>query len=479
MSLIGVYILIIIGIALFIARRWIGDESDFMIAGREMGVTLTAASLLAILLSGGFVPTLVLFGFIAGIGGAWFFWAWSLALGLVLVTWLGFWRYTGAYTPAEYFEFQHGVSGRLSVLFAILVFGLIAGAFQYLGAGSIIAGALGIDVATAIIGVGVAITLYALLAGIWGISITDLIQAVWVIVSVFVLLPIYLWSQYGLPTAGENIPAQLLSFPFGGMNVLSLAGGTVLTFIVLQYMLANAAHYWTRSTSARHDRAARIGWLVAIVGAVVLGLIGAVLGLWARTLIPDANPSLAFGRMVGEFTPVWLGALAISGIIAATMSTADMMYQIVANTITRDYYQRFTGVSDRDQLLRVARIAILIAGVITIGIAVVWPQGLPALIAFAFTMGAPLFVLSLDAWVFRYGTKEGTVLMVAAAFLVALYWVVVSPPIAAEVSVIWPAAIVSPIVYYVVSGVVRVTGSWWSEPASLTEIELVRPLEDD
>lgn len=474
------YLVGILGIALWIGKKWVGDESDFMIGGREMGSTLTAASLIAILLSGGFVPTIVLFGFIAGLGGAWFFWAWALGQALVLVTWAGFWRYTGGYTPAEYFEYQHGLSGRLAVLTSILVFGLIAGSFQYLGAGSIIAGALDISLVAAIVIVGAVITAYAMLAGIWGVSITDFIQAIWVIGSVFVLLPVYLFFNYDTPSAGvESISPQMMSLPFGGMEVLSFAGGTVLTFVMLQFLLANAAHYWTRASAARNKKAVQRGWFIAIAVTMVLGLIGAYLGLWARMLVPDAPPNQAFGMLLAERTPVWLGALAISGIIAATMSTADMMYQIIANTVTRDFYQRFRNISDHDHLLKVSRRVVLAAGVTTIGLSI-WliDLGLAGLISFALAMGAPLMILSLDAWTLQYGTKEATVLMVGAVIVSVFYWVIIAPPFTQGIDQIWVALVVSLGVYYPVSTITRVTGSWWTEPDRFTNIDK-KSLGDD
>lgn len=474
------YLVTILGIALWVGKKWVGDESDFMIAGREMGSTLTAASLLAILLSGGFVPTIVLFGFIAGLGGAWFFWAWSLGQALVLVTWAGFWRYTGGYTPAEYFEYQHGLSGRLAVLTSILVFGLIAGSFQFLGAGSIIAGALDIGLITAIIVVGTVITAYAMLAGIWGVSITDFIQSVWVIGSVFIILPIYLFLNYDMPSASaETISPDLMSLPFGGMEVFSFAGGTVLTFVMLQFLLANAAHYWTRASAARNKKAVQEGWFIAIAVTMVLGLIGAYLGLWARMLVPDAPPGQAFGMLLAEQTPVWLGALAISGIIAATMSTADMMYQIIANTVTRDFYQRYRKISDPKHLLKISRQVVLASGVITIGLAITLTDlGLAGLISFALAMGGPLMVLSFDAWTLQYGTKEGTVLMVAAVIVSVFYWVIISPPFSKGIDQIWVSLVVSLTVYYTISTVARATGSWWTEPERLMNIEKQSLKED-
>lgn len=459
--IISLYLLAIIAIAGWLAKRWIGDEHDFMIGGREMGAAITAASMVAILLSGGFVPTIVLMGYVFGLGGVWFFWGWAIGHGLVLLTWAGFWRYTGGYTPAEYYEYQYGESGRLAVLAAILVFGLFAGAFQYLGAGALIAGALGTEPWVAIVSVGAVITVYAMLAGLWGISITDFIQAAWVLAAVFLLLPLHLFLNHGLPTAASpNISGEMMSFPFGTMPVLSVAGGTVVTFIFLNFLLANSAHYWMRASAARNRRALRQGYLIAIGLSIVCGVLGALIGLWARMLVSPESPDQAFGLLVAQETPVWLGALAISGVIAATMSTADMMYQMIANTLTRDVFQRFMGVDDDQRLLRYSRLSIVAAGAVTITLAAVWAEGLPSLIAFAFATAGPLMVLSLDSWLTRYGTKEGAVVMVLGSWIAITYWKFVYPN-PETVNVLWISGVVSVVVFYGVSAMVHTTGPWW------------------
>ncbi|MFC7157791.1 sodium:solute symporter [Halomarina halobia] len=456
------YLVIILAIALYVGKKWIGDESDFMVAGREMGAVITSASLVAIILSGGFVPTVVLMGFLFGIGGAWFLWGWVVGMALVMATWAGFWRYTGGYTPAEYFEYQYGVSGRLSVLVATMVFGIIAGAFQYVGAGALVAGAFGTDTTVTIIVIGGTITIYALLAGMWGISITDFIQAIWVVTAVFIAVPVYLFVNHGLPTVGENITPEMLSFPFGSMEVFGLAGGTVITFVWLNILLANSAHYWMRASAARNERTVRRGWMLSIVIVGFCGLMGAVLGLWARMLVAPDDPAQAFGLLLAQETPVWLGALAVSGVIAATMSTADMMYQMVANTVTRDFFQRFTGINSRRELLRYSRITILGMGVLTIFLATSYPGSLPQMIAFALSMGGPLFVLSMDSWLTRFGTKEGTVIMIAAVIVAIFYWEFFSP-INAQIQTLWISGAVSLVTFYSVSALVRITGSWWGK----------------
>jgi solute:Na+ symporter, SSS family len=477
LAIIGVYMVVILGLAVYIAKVWIDDPGDFMLAGREIGGILTGFSTAAILISGGFVPTIVLYGYTAGIGGAWFFWGWGVGVLLVMLTWLLIWRRSGAYTPAEYFEYQYGVSGRLAILFGSLISMALIASYQFVGAGSLLAGLIGIDITIGIIGIGVFTIVYAMLSGMWGISISDFIQALWVIVAVFTIIPIYLYVTHGLPTPGasENIEPSMWALPFGQFDVLSFAGGTAISVIFLQFTVANAPYYWVRSSAARNERAVKTGYIIAAMIAFFTGLMGALIGLWAQMLVPGAeDPSLAFGELVGQEIPILIGALAMSGVIAATMSTVDIVYQSIANTVTRDYVQRFTDISNRDTLLKISRVTILVVGPLTVAAAIIYPGSLDAFIAFAFSFVVPLIILNFDSWLTRYGTKEATVVMFLAMIPTVTYWDLIGDgtvpalPLldsvaGTTVDSLWVSLVISVVLFYGISFVVRVTGPWWSE----------------
>lgn len=461
--MVGVYLVVIMGLAVYIATRWIDDPGDFMIAGREIGAWASAFALLAILMSGGFVPAIVLHGYLYGVGGAWFFWGWTIGQGLVFLTYATFWRRSGAYTPAEYFEFGYGVSGRLSVLLASVIAMLMIAAFQFVGAGALVAGLMGIDIVTAIVGVGAITIGYTLLSGMWGITISDFIQAIWVMVSVFLLIPVYLFATHGMPSASSPaISAQMMQWPFGEMAVASFAGGTVISIVWQNWLLANSPYYWVRASATRSEEALRRGYVIALVFSAVIAVSGAFIGLWAQMLTDPETADQAFGALLADEVPVWLGGLAASGVIAATMSTADAIYQGIVNTVVRDYFQRFTSVNDRGRLLLIGRLVVVVAGLMTIGIALAYPGQLSAMIAFAFAFVAPIFILNFDAWFIRFGTKEAAVTTVIVIIPLVTYWEFYSP-YADAINTLWAAGAVSIVTFYGVSGIVRVTGPWWSD----------------
>lgn len=461
--IIATYMAVILGVAVYIARVWIDDPGDFMIAGREIGAWVSGFSLIAILLSGGFVPTIVLYGYSYGVGGAWFYWGWVIGHGVVLLTWAVFWRRSGAYTPAEYFESRYGVTGRLAMLLASLVAMIMIASYQFVGSGVLIAGMFGIDTAVAIIGVGAFTVVYSLLSGMWGISISDFIQAIWVITSVFILVPIWLFLQHGLPSASTpQITSQMLTWPFGSMKVISFAGGTIMTIIWLNWFLANSPYYWVRASATRDEKALKQGYKIALSMATVLAVLGAVIGLWARQLVDPGEPGQAFGVLLAEEVPLWLGGFAASGVIAATMSTVDIIYQGSVNTIIRDFVQRFTSMTSQQTLLRVSRVTMIGTGVVTVAIALAYPGALGAFIAFAFSFVAPIVVLNLDSWLIQYGTKEGVAITVLAVIPLVTYWEFFSP-FAGDIHALWVSGAASLILFYGVSALARTTGPWWTD----------------
>lgn len=144
------------------------------------------------------------------------------------------------------------------------------------------------------------------------------------------------------------------------------------------------------------------------------------------------------------------------------MSTADVVYQTTVNTVVRDFVQRFTSVTDRRRLLKVGRIIVVAVGVVTVGIALIYPGALAAMIAFAFSFITPILVMNFDAWYIRYGTKEAAVVTVLTVVPITTYWEVFSPFVA-DVNTLWVFGAASFVLFYGCSAIVHVTGPWWTD----------------
>jgi len=405
----------------WVGKKTTSNETEFMIGGREFTPLMTAFGNGSILISGGYLPGIVMYGYMFGVGGMWFYLGWGTGALVALLLWAGFWRTTGAMTPTEWFEYRYGRGGRLAITVVILLASLAILGWQYVGSGGILAGALGISTPAAIAIVGIVVTLYVALGGIWAATVTDLIQFSWVVIVVFIALPLYLLVTYGMPQAAQ-LPANFTSWPFGTLPVVKFIVPSVLTFLLMHQSLLNQSPYWARSAGTRSLKVVQKGWIWTVIIAYSTGIVGAYIGMWTRQLIPDLeSANLALGSLL-NIVPVPLAALVMAGIMAATMSTSDIYLVSGVNQLVRDIAQYFLKIKDSGKLLSIAKWGTVIYGLLAVIFAIVWTRGLGLLFAFGTGIGAPLFIFYLDSWWMKVGNGKGAVASVIAALGTVLYW---------------------------------------------------------
>ena len=161
-----VYIIAMIWLSWWAGKRFVENEGEFMLGGRQFNSFLSVVGLVSILVSGGWLPAIVLYGYLFGVGGTWFYFGWGLALVLTMLLWGGFWRASGAYTPSEWFEYRYGRVGRLAIALVILCAVLAIIGWQWVGSGAAVAGALSISTNQAILLIGIPVIIYVVLGGI-------------------------------------------------------------------------------------------------------------------------------------------------------------------------------------------------------------------------------------------------------------------------------------------------------------------------
>ncbi|MGB4701856.1 MAG: hypothetical protein WBI01_05105 [Syntrophomonadaceae bacterium] len=416
-----VYILAMVILSWWVGKKTTSNETEFMIGGREFTPLMTAFGNGSILISGGYLPGIVMYGYMFGVGGMWFYLGWGTGALVALLLWAGFWRTSGAMTPTEWFEYRYGRGGRLAITIVILLASLAILGWQYVGSGGILAGALGVSTPVAIAIVGIVVTLYVALGGIWAATVTDLIQFSWVVIVVFIALPLYLLVTYGMPDAAQ-LPANFTSWPFGTLPVVKFIVPSVLTFLLMHQSLLNQSPYWARSAGTRSLKVVQKGWIWTVIIAYSTGIVGAYIGMWTRQLIPNLeSANLALGSLL-NMVPVPLAALVMAGIMAATMSTSDIYLVSGVNQLVRDIAQYFLKIKDSGKLLSIAKWGTVIYGLLAVIFAIVWTRGLSLLFAFGTGIGAPLFIFYLDSWWMKIGNGKGAVASVLAALGTVLYW---------------------------------------------------------
>jgi len=203
---------------------------------------------------------------------------------------------------------------------------------------------------------------------LWGVSTNDTLQFIVIASVTVVATPLSLGAVGGIGEFIAKVPEGFFTLGHGDVNLLFIVGWTLLMFYG-----NNSNATVQRYFSVKDERDAR---RVALT-ASVLFFIG--VSLWmipsmaARILYPDLsevvvglkNPSeAAYVVMCLRVLPHGLIGILLAAIFAATMSSLDSSYNVMAGVLVKDIYQRliYPHASPK-HLLRVSRLCILLIGI--------------------------------------------------------------------------------------------------------------------
>ena len=185
--IVGIVVLYLIGM-LFIgwySSKNVNSNEDFMVAGRRLGPILMAGTLAATEIGGGSSLGVVQKGMNPdyGLNSAWYIIAMGLAF-VILTIIAPKIRNSMVKTVPEYFRRRYGeAAGAITALIMFVpLIGLTAG--QFIASAVILSTMLGITYHTAVIIVGIVVTIYAVMGGLWSVTLTDFVQVFLIVICV-------------------------------------------------------------------------------------------------------------------------------------------------------------------------------------------------------------------------------------------------------------------------------------------------------
>jgi SSS family solute:Na+ symporter len=137
-----------------------------------------------------------------------------------------------------------------------------------------------------------------------------------------------------------------------------------------------------------------------------------------------ASPDQALPTLLALDLPPAVGALTLAGIFAAEMSAADAVLFMLSTSFSQDLYRRFLRPAASDaQVLKVARLSAVVAGVAGLGMALVLPTVVDALKIFYSLLTVALFVPIVAGLSWARATSRATMasIMVATPLSLAVH----------------------------------------------------------
>ena len=402
-SIIIAYLLILIGIGIYLQKRASRSTESFFLGDKNMPWWALGASGMASNLD--VSGTMIIAALIYALGVQGFFI--EIRGGVVLILaffmiFMGKWnRRAEVMTTAEWMEFRfgkgkQGEAARILAAIAQLIFAIWAITYFIQGAGIFLSEILGISPDLAAILMISLCAFYAALSGLYGVVYTEVFQGgliLFVIIYVVshVMINITLpetfvvsvpmgdgqfqqitqnlkdWSSF-LPRWEMNVPGEYSQY-----NLIGLATIMYIFRSSIDGMSGSGGYMIQRFYAAKNEREVgllSVFWIFLLSFRWPFIMSIAILGIsFSQTGQVIDNPETVLPKVLMEVFPVGIKGLLVAGLLAAAMSTYVAIVNSGAAYWVNDLYQRFIRPEATNKQLilhsRVASIAIVILGLLS------------------------------------------------------------------------------------------------------------------
>jgi len=387
-----VYMIVSISIGVWASRR-IKDLVDYIIAGRRLGFWLTFGTILATWFCTGVVIGGASMAYLFGLRGVIMD---PIGSGLCIVLFGVFFahilRKLRYVTISDFFRVRYGEAMELLSVFVQIIAYMGWTAVLIITFGDIFHVYTGIPWELGLV-IGTMVTIvYTTLGGMWSVTLTDFIQMILFIAGTILAVPFVIQAVGGWEVIASRIPLDRYSIlPGSGFEYLGYIGLFGMMYYVSAWLVQgigslSCQDLVQRALSAKDAKTSRYASIAAGVGYWTLGIIPALIGIWASIVLPDLeNPDYVIPMVAVKFLPLPVFVLFSVGIIAALMSSADSAMLIPPSMIAWNLLPRIKpGLSEKTRLI-ISRILVPVIAFISLAIAL-WAKMIYYLMNFSWLL---------------------------------------------------------------------------------------------
>lgn len=351
-------------------------------------------------------------------------WGTSTITSLILGLWVGkyFYRMNLSTVPEFFIKRFPGKAVHLTasviVLFAMIFYVVSV----LLGTNIAINSLLGWSSTTSLIVILGIITLFTVIGGMRSVVITDTVMF-FVFMGSVLLLGSAIFTNLGGFDSAISKASESFSYIFKWNGNLSGYKAFMLileTNVLSIILIMGAPQLLSRMSIAKGER--ELG--KAMVYLSVLLPIFAIALVYSFGYLPIINntidPNNSYPWVATNLVPKIIGALALSGVMAAAISTSSSLFQQAASTLSNDIYKQYfkPNISDKD-FLKVSRISVVVIALIVLALTLI-PQISSASVVYAFLFAASAFAAWLPALILGVLWKGATTQGALWSMLVSL-----------------------------------------------------------
>lgn len=428
------YLLATLVIGALLSSR-IKRVSDYLVAGRSLGLALSTASLAAVQIGAGVVLGGSETGAASGMWpGTWYGLGCGVGLILAGIFAAGRMRTVGGVVPIDFFAVRYGEHRGVRTWAWLSNIPSLLGVFaaQMMAAGSVLSAAAGITFAQAVLVVGAVIFLSNVMSGMWGVAFADLFQVSVIMVGIPLTAFAVMYQLDG------PVSAQVLTAPF-----IPEGMGSRAVFLITPFLLSIAVSYdaFIRYQAARSAAVARGACIQAGVLVMLVSLCAAYIGAAGTRAFPDVAADSVLAHAVTAVLPPLLAGVVVSALLAAAMSTSNALLISLAGCFSRDFYNMVLhperALDDLPHATLYARLAVAVSLVLGVGIALEARGILETIIIFNYPYMGSMVVPLLGGLLWQGATRQGAfaAMFVGGAIGLAAFTVGVPGPFSGLVNI--------------------------------------------
>lgn len=487
------YMLVVIGIGIFFARRANKNTENYFLGGRSLGPWIAAMSAEASDMSGWLLMGLPGLAYWCGLADA----TWT-ALGLAVGTYLNWLivakrlrNYSAisgdAITIPEFFSNRFHENTKIIRIIAslfILVFFTVYAGSCFVTCGKLFSTLFGYSYHSMMIVGAIFVILYTFLGGFLAESASDFMQSIVMVVALISILVLGTINAGGIGAVIENaqgiagyfsltevanpvtneagmqlvengVPVFGAESPYPVLTIVSMLAWGLGYFgmpqVLLRFMAIREAKELKKSR-----RIATVWVVISLFAAVAIGIVGRAMLPTAETLLTKSGAENVFVLMSENLLPPLLAGVIMAGILAATISSSDSYLLIASSALANDVFKGVIKKDAKDKtVMWFSRIALMVIALI--GMIIAWDENsvIFNVVSFAWAgFGATFGPLMLFSLFWKRVNRAGAIAgMVSGAATVFIWKLVLNPQLGGVFTIyeLLPAFVVSSIFIVVFS----------------------------
>lgn len=440
--------MLILGI---VANKKQRDSDDYFVGGRKLSSFSVMCLWFSSWIGGAAVVGTASVAYDYGVSGIWYVLASVIScmlFGLTSsgkITTLG--KKFGHVTYPDFIGHAYDEKTRLiaAVTTALAYIGYTAG--QFAAAGTVLQMLFGWPLIPSYVAAAGVVLVYTAMGGLLAVTYTDWAQFVFIMLGIGIFgIPICLAAGGGAGNIAAQMPEGFLNIGnWGWSTIIGLTLSMVLSFYT-------GMDSYTKCFAAKDPKASRRGTFMAAAAMLVVAVSATVIGMVGRIKYPGLADSsdVAYRLILNQF-PAGIRSIALVGVLASIMSSADICMLTASANISRDIYQKYFGQNDSEKrIFTVGIVSSFAVGVLGLLVAILLKRVIDILYLCMTINGAGLFLPTIAAMYFDYHDSHHACRSMLVSLTVVIAWYVlgaVTQVSLFQIDPIWPGFIASVLLF--------------------------------